>query len=103
MARMIARSLQSPELARMIGDHLIAQQHDDTLRMRAHEHHTSGGTRIDAVAIAIGRDQTRGAGSHRLLDEAVEGTTQFHQARAFVLEHVPDSALLNFGCLVRRA
>ena len=54
-----------------------------------HQHHSPGGTRIVAVAIMIGHDQASGAGPHRHLDEAVEGTAQLHQARAFFLERFP--------------
>jgi hypothetical protein len=46
----------------MIDDDLIAQQHDNAFGMRAHQNHPSGGPRIDAVTIAIGRDQARRAG-----------------------------------------
>jgi len=49
---------------------------------------------VDAVAIVIGHDQARGGGPDRLLDEAVERSTQFHQARALVLENIPDGAVL---------
>src|SRR5665213_3520852 len=89
----IIDNLVVTELARVIGDDLIAQQHDDTFGMAAHQHHPASSAGIDAVTIAIGRYQTRRAGPDRLLDEAVEGATQLHQARAFVLEHGPDRAL----------
>src|SRR5580658_8813068 len=89
----IVDDLVVTELARMIGDDLLTQQHDDAFGMRTHQYHPSSSSRIDAVTIAIGRDQTRRAGPDCLLDKAVEGTTQLHQAGAFVLEHVPDRAL----------
>ena len=98
----IVDDLVAPEVARMIGDHLVAQQHDDAFGMGAHQHHPAGGARIDAVAIMIGHDQAGGAGPHRLLDEPVERTAQLHQAGAFFLEHVPDRPILElrmFGAL----
>ena len=36
---------------------------------------------------------------HRLLDEAVEGPAQLHQARAFFLEHLPDRPVLELRML----
>ena len=66
-------NLVAPEVAWMIGDHLIVQQHDDALGVGAHQHHPAGGARIDAVAIVIGHDQASGAGPDRFLDKPVEG------------------------------
>jgi hypothetical protein len=47
----------------------------------------------------IGHDQAGGAGPDRLLDEAVERSAQLPQARAFVLEHVPDGPILELRVL----
>jgi hypothetical protein len=77
----------------MLGDHLLAQLHDDAFGMGAHQHRPASGPRIDAVAIMIGHDQAGGAGPDGLLYESIEGTAQFHQARAFFLEHVPDASI----------
>ena len=38
-------------------------------------------------------------GAHRLLDEAVERPAQLHQARPFVLEHLPDRPVLELRML----
>ena len=95
----IVDHLVAPEVARMIGDDGIAQQHDDALGMGAHQHHPPGGARIDAVAIVIGHDQAGGAGPDGLLDEPVEGAAQLHQARAFFLEYVPDRSILELWML----
>ena len=85
------------ELTRMIGDDFIAQHHDNALSMRAHQNHSAGGARIDAVAIVVGHDQAGGAGPDRLLDEPVERAAKLHQARPFLLEHVPDRSILELG------
>jgi hypothetical protein len=95
----IVDDLVAPEVARVVGDNLIAQQHDDAFGMGAHQHHPAGGTRIDAVAIMIGHDQASGAGPDGFLDEPVEGTAQLHQACAFFLEHLPDGPILELRVL----
>ena len=95
----IVDDLVAPELARMVGDHLVTQQNDDAFGMGAHQHHPAGGPRIDAVAIMIGHDQAGGAGPHRLLDKPVERAAQLHQARAFFLENLPDRPLLKLWML----
>ena len=86
-------------MARVVGDDLVAQQHDDAFGMRAHQHRSAGGPRVDAVAIVIGHDQASAAGSDGLLDEPVEGAAQLHQACAFFLEHVPDGPIIELRVL----
>ena len=49
------------------------------------------GPRIDAVAFVIGHDQAGRAGPNRLPKEAVEGPTQFDQARPLFLEGEPST------------
>ena len=95
----IVDDLVAPEVARMVGDDLVAQQHDDALGMGAHQYHPAGSARIDAVAIVIGHDQAGRAGPDRLLDEAVERPAQLHQARPFLLEHLPDRPVLELRVL----
>ena len=85
------------EVSRMIRDDLVAQQHDDALGVRAHQNHSAGGSRVDAIAIVIGHDQARGAGPDRLLDEPIKRTAKPHQARALVLEDLPDRSILELG------
>src|ERR1700682_2764892 len=70
-----------------------------TMRSGAHQHHTAGSPRIDAVAIMIGHDQASGAGPHGFLNEPIEGAAQLHQAGAFFLEHVPDGPILELRML----
>jgi len=67
--------------------------------MGAHQHHTAGGAGIDAVAIAIRRDQAGGGRPDRLLDEPVERPAQRHEVGALFLEHLPDRAVLELGML----
>src|SRR5215207_3433038 len=95
----IVDDLVAPEVAWMIGDHLIVQQHGDAFGMGAHQHHPAGRPRIDAIAIMIGHNQASRAGPDRLLDKPVEGPSQLHQARAFFLEHVPDRSFLELRML----
>src|SRR5271154_3898196 len=47
----------------------------------------------------IGHDQASGAGPDRLLNEPIERAAQLHQARAFVLEHLPDRPVLELWML----
>ena len=77
----------------MVGHSFLAQQHDDTLGMGAHENHPAGGARIDAVAIVVGHDQARGAGADSLRDKSIERPTHPHQAGWFFLEHVQDRSI----------
>ena len=95
----IVDDLIAPEHSRMVGDHLVPQQHDNAFGVRAHQHHPAGSARIDAVAIMVGHDQASGAGPHSFLDEPVEWAAQLHQARAFVLEHLPDRPVFELRVL----
>ena len=81
----------------MIRDDVLAQQHDDALGMGSHQDHSTGGAGINAVTIVVGHDEAGRACPDRLFDEAVEGAAKRHQARAFVLEHVPDRSILELG------
>ena len=83
----------------MVGHHLIVEENHDALGIGAHQHHTAGSPRIDAVAIMIGHDQASGAGPHGFLDKPIEGAAQLHQAGAFFLEHVPDGPILELRML----
>lgn len=82
--------LIAPELPRMLGDNLAAQQHDDTIGVGSDLYHLPRGTRIDAVAVVIRHDQTGRARADHLLDKPVERTAQRHQTGLFVLERRPD-------------
>src|SRR5271170_534383 len=62
--------------------------------MGAHQDHPAGRARVDAVAIVIGHHQAGRARPDRLLDEPVEGAAKPHQARALVLEYLPDRSIL---------
>ena len=65
----VVNYLIAPEVPRMVGNHFVVGEDNDTLGMRAHQHHRAGGADIDAAAVMIGHDQAGGA--HRLLDKAV--------------------------------
>jgi hypothetical protein len=45
---------------------------------------------VDTVTVMLRHDQTDGGGTHRFPGEAVEWPAQFHQARPFILEYLPD-------------
>ena len=81
------------------GRDFISQKHHDAFGMGAHQNHSASGAGIDAIAIVIGHDQAGGAGPHCLLDKAIEGATQFHQARPFGLEYLPDGPVLELRML----
>src|SRR5271163_1719475 len=90
----IVDNLVTPELARMVSHHLVIEQHHDALGMRAHQYHSAGSPRVDAVTVVIRHDQAGDGGTHRFLDEAVEWPAQFHQAGPLILEYLPDRPVL---------
>src|ERR1700722_7287391 len=90
----IVDNLVTPELARMVSHRLVVDQRHDALGMRAHQHHSAGSPRVDAVTVVIRHDQAGGGGTPRLFDEAVEWPAQFHQTRPLILEYVPDRPVL---------
>jgi hypothetical protein len=45
---------------------------------------------VDTVTVMLRHDQADGGGTHRYPGEAVEWPAQFHQARPFILEYLPD-------------
>ena len=91
------------KLARVVGDHLVAKQHDDAFGMRAHQHHPAGSARIDAVAIMVGHDQASGAGPDGLLDEPVEGARSSIRLARSSWNTSQIVRSLNSGCVVRCA
>ena len=91
------------ELTRMIGDDFIAQHHDNALSMRAHQNHSAGGARIDAVAIVVGHDQAGGAGPDRLSTNPSNGPRSCIRLARSSSNTSQIVRSLNSGCRVRLA
>ena len=89
--------LVAPELARMVGHHLIVEENHDALGIGAHQHHTAGSPRIDAVAIMIGHDQASGAGPHGFLDKPRLAQKKSMSCQSLALDAVSASARSSFG------
>src|SRR5271169_6202773 len=99
----IVDDLVAPEVARVVGDHLVAQQHDDAFGMGAHQHHPAGGARIDTVAIMIGHDQASGAGPDGFSTNPSKGPRSCIRLARSSWKTSQTVRSLNSGCLVRWA
>src|SRR5271157_3105855 len=96
----ILDDLVTPELAGMVGHHLVIEQHHDALGMRAHQHHPPGRPGVDAVTVmirqvvvartAFSTKPSKGPRSSIRLARSSWKTSQIVRS-------------LNSGCLVRRA
>ena len=95
----VVDDLVALEAARVIGDRLAVEQHDDPIGIGAHQHGAASGSGIDAVLVAVMRDQAGRGRPHRLLDEAGEGPQIRHQPRLLLVEDLDDKPVAELGVL----